>query len=103
MMTVDDLAELVRRRYPAATVEITHFPSGVAMMDTWFGGRFFIVDSHPRQGIGVDEVLEDDGFNTGYHHVSQDIFAASVHLLGLLDGVAAPREAAGVAGARQAV
>ena len=102
-MTVDDLAELVRRRYPSATVTVDHLPSGVAMLDARVGNRLFVAESHPTHGVGVDEALKDEGFDMGYHHVFAEIFGASVCLLGLLDGAGTPRAVPGVPAASKAV
>ena len=86
-MTVDDLAELVRRRYPSASLTVNHRPSGRIGLDVVLGERLFALESYPGEGFGVDEVMDDDAFTVGSRNVFDDAIGAGDFLLKLLDGV----------------
>lgn len=70
-----DLASL----YPAAKLD-AHFPdSGAFMMHVHVGSRVFVIESWPDGVCGYDElgVPEAEGFNCGYHHVTDDFPTAA--------------------------
>ena len=103
MMTVDDLAELVRRRYRAATATVGHRGSGRIVLDVVFGERLFVLEYFPGEGFGVDEVTDDEVFLVGYREVFADAIGAGVFLLNLLDGVQVREATPEIAAQRQAV
>ena len=102
-MTVDDLAELVRRRYPPATAAVGHRSSGRIVLDVVLGERLFVLEYFPGEGFGVDEVADEEAFLVGSRNVFDDAIGAGVCLLKLLDGVMIRDDARIATVARQAV
>ena len=90
-MTEDRLASLaaeVEAAFPGAVAEMATFPSGAAMLDVRWRGHLFVVAYTPRGGFGVDEVGEDEGFDTGYKFISQGFDEAAAELRRLLRSAA---------------
>jgi hypothetical protein len=67
--------------FPDARVELHPLPSGNVMLDVVRRGRLFVLHYFPKNGFGVDEVQDGDGFLTGYNFVSQDFDDAARELL----------------------
>ena len=66
--SIHEIAEGVRAKYADVRLEVHEFPSGSAMLDVWFKGKFFVCEfSVTHRQFGVDEVGPNDGFNSGYN------------------------------------
>jgi hypothetical protein len=88
MALLDDVtqfAEEIRKDTPSDQVEVDALPSGVIMLHVVRDGRLFILDYLPSyKCFGVDEVLEGEGFGTGYRHGFPDFPSAKDKLLQLM-------------------
>jgi hypothetical protein len=82
---ITQFAEEVRKGSPAVRTEVMTFPSGVIMLDVHCGERLFVMAYFPRDGFGVDEVLEGEGFGTGYRYGFPDFPSARDKLLQLMN------------------
>lgn len=74
------LQESLTAESPGIQTELTTFPSGGAMLDVSRGTRAFVMAYSPQHGFGVDELLPDDGFVTGYRFVSKEFEPAARQL-----------------------
>jgi hypothetical protein len=83
-----NLAAEIEAAFPEAKAELESFPSGAAMLDVRRGGRLFVLAYTPRGGFGVDEVGEEEGFDTGYKFVSEGFDEAAEELRRLLRSAA---------------
>jgi hypothetical protein len=81
-----EVARRVRDRFAAASVECEVFHSGGAMLSVRHGGRLFVLARTAKGEFGVDEVLADEGFQTGYRFRYENLGAAEASLLSLLAG-----------------
>lgn len=63
-----------------AETKVTAFPSGAVMLDVRRNGRGFVMAYSTTHGFGVDEILPDDGFVTGYRFASPDFDSAAEEL-----------------------
>jgi len=78
------LARQIEASFAGSTTEVTAFDSGSAMLDVRWHGRLFVMAySKPLGEFGVDEVGEDEGFDTGYRVTSKefDEVAEELHRL----------------------
>ena len=67
-------------------VEFSPLPSGLAYLHVRVRGRCFVMAYYPRHnGIGVDEVLDDEGFEMGYKYWFTDFESAKAKLTSLLN------------------
>jgi hypothetical protein len=79
------LARQIEASFSGSTTEVEFFPSGSAMLDVRWLGRLFVMAYSPAAGgFGVDEVSEEDGFNSGYRFVSNEFSEAADELYRLL-------------------
>ena len=81
---IQALRDRVSAAFPSAETDLEVFPSSAVMLDVRLKKRLFVLAYYPGRGFGVDEVLENEGFNTGYRFVSEDIRLAEQELLRLL-------------------
>jgi hypothetical protein len=88
MALLDDVtqfAEAIRKDSPCVQAEVEALPSGVVMMHVVRDGRLFVLDYLPSYNcFGVDEVLEGEGFDTGYRYGYPDFPSAKDKLLQLM-------------------
>lgn len=49
----------ILEEFPRAQIEFDPLPSGVCLLDVWYGRRNFELDYHPTQGTGVSENFDD--------------------------------------------
>lgn len=68
---VNKYIKQLERDFPDLITEIDCFPSGSIMIDIHRNNKFFVLAYSPKQGFGVDEVQEDDYFDSGYSFVTQ--------------------------------
>ncbi len=67
-------------------VDYSPAPSGLTYLHVNHGGRCFVMAYYPKEnGIGVDEVLEDEGFEMGYRHWFEEFEPAKEKFLSLLN------------------
>ena len=67
-------------------VKFNPLPTGVAFLHVGLGRRSFVTAYYPKEtGIGVDEVLEDEGFEMGYRHWFEEFEPAKEKFLSLLN------------------
>ncbi len=79
------LARQIETSFAGSTAEVTAFDSGSATLDVRWQGRLFVMAySKPLGEFGVDEVGEDEGFNTGYRFTSNEFDEAAEELHRLL-------------------
>ena len=84
---MESLAKDLETEVAGASVELTQFPSGGAMLDVRRSdGRLFVMAYTPTHGFGVDEVQAHDGFVTGYQFVYPDFLPAARKLRSLSSG-----------------
>ena len=81
---IQALKDRISSRFRSARTDLEVFSSGAAILDVRLKNRLFVLAYYPRHGFGVDEVLENEGFNTGYRFVTKDLHAAEQELLRLL-------------------
>ncbi len=81
---ISDLFEQIKRDFPHSPTELETFASGAAMLDVRLGDRLFVFAYSPESGFGIDEVLEDEGFDYGYRFLSKDFNSAVEELYRLL-------------------
>ena len=74
------ISEQIDHNFPGSVTELDIFSSGAMMLDVRYRDRLFVIDCTSSRGIGVDEVTEADGFNTGYNFITEDVDAAIVEL-----------------------
>jgi lactoylglutathione lyase len=79
--SLESLAADLKSDIADATVEITAFPSGGAMVDVRRRDRrAFALAYFPAHGYAVDEIHADDGFVNGYRFVYPDLNSAAEKL-----------------------
>jgi hypothetical protein len=88
---IGTLAAQIEATFPGATTEIESFPSGAIMLDVRWRGRLFVMAYTSRGGFGVDEVGDEEGFETGYQFCSNDLHQARDDLSRLLRSVDYPQ------------
>ena len=71
---------------PGVTYEVTPFASGAVYLDVWRDSRLFVLFYSPNEGFGVDEMLKNDGFASGYRYCFPDFESAAEKLRRLVDG-----------------
>jgi len=85
----DEVARLegeVRQSFSESETALTTFPSGAVSLTVRICGRAFVFDYFPSyEMFGVDELGDDDGFNTGYRFGFKDFESARAKLLSLLE------------------
>lgn len=86
---MNELSNRILRTVSGARVKLSMFPSGELMLDVWRNDRVFVMACLASGRIGVDEILEDEGFNMGYHYVFNDFESASAKLLQLVAAASA--------------
>ncbi len=69
---------------PDSNIETDYFPSGSIMINVHRHDRFFVLAYSPKQGFGVDEVKEDDGFDSGYSFITQNSEQAFKQLMKII-------------------
>lgn len=75
------LAKAIEIEVAGSKAELTGFPGGGAMLDVRRAdGRWFVMSYASSRGFGVDEVLEDDGFVTGYRFAFPEFAPAADQL-----------------------
>jgi len=79
------LARQIEASFAGSTTEVTAFDSGSAMLDVRWQGRLFVMAYSKALGFGVDEVGEDEGFETGYRFTSNEFDEAAEELHRLLE------------------
>ena len=79
------LARQIEASFAGSTTEVTAFDSGSAMLDVRSQGRLFVMAYSKALGFGVDEVGEDEGFETGYRFTSNEFDEAAEELHRLLE------------------
>jgi predicted enzyme related to lactoylglutathione lyase len=88
--STNDLANLASaiQSHPAvASVELTEFPAGGAMLDARRrDGRAFVLAASPAFGYAVDEIQDQDGLTTGYKYCFRDLEPAAHKLQQLVSG-----------------
>ena len=52
--------------FPFVSFSIESFDSGAVSFEVRFNERLLVVDYYPKYGFCVDEVDDEDGFNSGY-------------------------------------
>jgi len=66
---ISQLANTIGREDPGVEVDFAPLPSGVVFLHVRVSGRCFVIAHYPqRSGFGVDEVLDGEGFETGYRY-----------------------------------
>lgn len=73
---ISDLAKKIELDFPGAVTTLECFSSGAAMLDIHLNDKLFVMAYFPAHGFGIDEVGEEDGFNTGYKFSTQDFYVA---------------------------
>ncbi len=87
MTALDQFALLARevQRFAGVTTEITPFPSGAVSLEVRIRDRMFEIAYFPSHACYcVDEVLEEDGFGTGYRFGFDDFEPARAKLISLV-------------------
>jgi len=80
------LVEEIHRSHPRAATELNCFDSGAAMLDVRIAGKVLVMAYSPKSGFGVDQLAEDEGFDTGYRFISHDFENAAAELRRLIEG-----------------
>ncbi len=63
---ISGLADMLRREWPDARIEVEQFPSGAAFLDVWRDGRFFVLRYTPsHRAYDVTEVTDEHIFDSG--------------------------------------
>jgi predicted enzyme related to lactoylglutathione lyase len=77
----ETLAADIKDELPGASVELTCFPSGGAMLDVRRSdSRAFVLAHSPAHGFGVDEIHASDGFINGYRFAYSEFAPAAEKL-----------------------
>jgi hypothetical protein len=87
MTTIQRLKRDVLKRFPEASVEEEHFPSGNTWIDIRFHGTLFVVEHKPGQGYGISQVRHQPGlagFGEGPDRLFSRYLDAQRHLLKLM-------------------
>lgn len=69
---VNKYIKQLEKDFSDLSLEIDYFPSGSIMIDIHRNNKFFVLAYSPKQGFGVDEVKEDDYFDSGYSFITQN-------------------------------
>ncbi|HLO47102.1 MAG TPA: hypothetical protein VK211_01545 [Kamptonema sp.] len=77
---ISALAKQIELDFSGAKTTLECFYSGAAMLDIHLNDRLFVMAYFPAHGFGVDEVGEEDGFNTGYNFNTPDFYLATKKL-----------------------
>ncbi len=75
-------------RFPEASLEFDPLPSGVCLLDVWFGRRNFVLNYSPTRGTGVSETLPDTAPFTGPDTAFASLDEAAEHFKSLLTDAA---------------
>jgi hypothetical protein len=70
----------IQQALPGASTTITRFASGGWILDVRVGERLFVMACSPTNGFGVDEIVDGEGFESGYKYHTKD-FAGSADIL----------------------
>ncbi|MBD2297655.1 hypothetical protein H6G80_06980 [Nostoc sp. FACHB-87] len=74
------LAKQIKLSFPGAITTLEIFSSCSAMLDIRLNNKLFVLDYSPTNGFGIDEVREEDAFNTGYRFNTKDFYIATEEL-----------------------
>ncbi len=74
--------------YPQAHFEFKPLPSGVCLLNLWYGRRNFELDYHPTQGTGVSENFDDTPPFIGHDEAFDSLDGAAAHFKSLLTDAA---------------
>ena len=68
----DSVVAYLEKQFPAACLEVEHFPSGAAMMWVSFGDKHWALEFLPREGFGASLLFGDERDWLGGHpHIFQ--------------------------------
>lgn len=84
---LESISNQINVDYPDSSTELDIFPSGAIMLDVRYQDKLFVIDYAPDRGFEVDEVTEEDGFNTGYNFITQDVDEAIIELNRLMSRI----------------
>jgi hypothetical protein len=73
--------------FPHIKVEIEKFSSGAVMLDIRYQDRLFVVDYSPNGEYAVDEVSNQDAFNSGYNFITHNFESVSEQLREKLENI----------------
>lgn len=82
---ISALAKKIELDFPEAMTTLECFSSGAAMLDIHLNDRLFVMAYFPGNGFGIDEVGEEDAFNTGYNFNTRDFYSATEKLNQLIE------------------
>ncbi|MEH1937638.1 MAG: hypothetical protein V7L14_28800 [Nostoc sp.] len=74
---ISALAKQIELSFPGAITTVEIFPSGSAMLDIHLHNKLFVMAYSPTHGFGIDEVGDEDGFDTGYRFNTKDFYVAT--------------------------
>ena len=82
---IADLAKQIEISFPKTSTKLDFFPSGSAMLDVRFHGRLFVFEYFSSESsFCVDELKEDEGFNTEYDFCTNNFDDAADKLKNIL-------------------
>jgi hypothetical protein len=65
--------------------DLVSFDSGAIMLDIFCQSRMFVLAYSPRNGFGIDEIKDDDGFELGYKFHAENFDTAKEKIKELLE------------------
>jgi hypothetical protein len=74
---ISALAKQIELSFPGAITTLEIFSSSSAMLDIRLHNKLFVMAYSPTNGFGIDEVGEEDGFDTGYRFNTKDFYVAT--------------------------
>ncbi|WP_392531104.1 hypothetical protein [Nostoc sp. C117] len=77
---ISALAKQIELSFPGAITTLEIFSSCSVMLDIRLHNKLFVMDYSSRNGFGIDEVGEEDGFDTGYRFNTRDFYVATEEL-----------------------
>jgi len=74
------------KKFPGVEMELESFQNGSEFLDVCLNDREFVCDCNPDGWYGIDEVLEDAEFNSGYKYTAATEEEAEKILFKLIEG-----------------
>ncbi len=83
-LKLEALVQEIKRIFPLARVDFDYFSSGTASVGVALEGRFFVLDYFPKEGFGVSEVLDGEGWLHGHEHSFANLEDAKCYFVSLI-------------------